>query len=83
MEYTPRELYYYILARMYEQDRQMQLLAWQTSLIVSYAGKLRKPVKPDSIYLSPLKRKKYKNISPEKLKEEFFNIIKQHKKKVK
>ena len=79
-EYTPRELYYYFLARIIDEDVKMQTLAWQTAIIVSYTNRLKKPIKPDDLYKSPRNKKE---LNPEKLKKEFYDIVKRFEEKPK
>lgn len=33
-----------------EQDKELQVLAWQTSLLMNATGNYKKPVKPDTLY---------------------------------
>lgn len=74
-ELTPAELYYYILAWLLDRDEYMQNLAWQTAMIISYTNRLKKPVKPQELYQSPTKRKIIQD--PEKLKKEYYEIVKE------
>ena len=60
---------------MLDRDEQLQLVAWQTAIIVSYTNRLKKPIKPRDLYRSPRTRREF---DPEKLKKEFYEILKKH-----
>lgn len=49
-----------------EQDRQLQVLAWQTSLLMNATGNYKKPVKPDTLYTPMIETKQAQNTKQKK-----------------
>lgn len=72
---TPKEIAMSIEAYNENKKDELQLWAWAVSLIVSYTGRLKKPIQPNEL----LAEQTQKRISPERKQEEWDAIQKRFK----
>ena len=61
-ELTPYEISLIAEARKQEKEEQLQILAWAVSLIISYTGRLKRPITADKL-LGKQKEHKIKRIA--------------------
>lgn len=72
---TPKEVSMSIEAFNRNKEEELQIVAWAVSLIVSYTGRLKKPITPDKL----LGKSKPKRIEPEEKRKEWNALLSQFK----